>query len=105
MRGVELPQEDYFAPRPKLSQCVRMIRIAAIVMATWISVNVFILHVLLFNRFMPGAATTNIAVYLSIATFIQLLLLLHCWRAWLLKRWAYFIMLFDFLLFPFWAGA
>ncbi len=96
MRYVENP-DDFFAPRPKVSLCVRIMRSIILLMVIVISIPVFVLEVLLVYSQTTGTSITNSIMVLATATIVQILLLIPCWRGWMLRRWACNLLVYSLL--------
>ena len=77
------PPDDFFAPRLKLSWNMRLIRVAAFLMAVCIALWFLLINFEIWRDQKPSAL-----IFLIGTTAFQLILLLPCWRAWLLHRWA-----------------
>lgn len=88
--------DDFFAPRPKLSWNVRVIRAAALLIAIAISLFFFIdgVRILNISYFSYSEKAFHVLAY----AVLQLLLLVPCWRAWLLHRWACSLLTYILLL-------
>jgi hypothetical protein len=85
----------FFAPRPKLSWNARIIRAVAFLTATGISVFFLGLHMFVIADSYAGPnSLPRVAMYLLWLIIWQLVALLPCWRAWMLRRWACFLLFF-----------
>ena len=92
------PPDDFFAPRPKLSWNVRVIRVAALLVAVCISGCFLWFDFMILRESKTVASPISVGFILVAATVMQLLLLMPCWRAWMLRRWACLVLILLLLL-------
>lgn len=99
MRAVESPKDDFFAPRPKLSWNVRFIRAIAFLMAIGISIGFSGLYMFGIGDSYTGPdSMPTVVLALFWPTIWHIIVLLPCWRAWLLHRWACSLLTYILLL-------
>lgn len=106
MLEVETPKDDFFAPRPKLSRDLKMLRASALLAAVVISILFFAQYWVIIGRQQlvtaPLIPSSNIKelLYIIKLTLVQVALVLPCWRAWLFKRWACLYIFMVWFCFP-----
>lgn len=79
-------EEDFYAPQPKLSWQMQFIRGCALLTATCISIG-FLMIELIPLVHSQSLDLSNFIVTLILTPF-HIVLLIPCWRCWLLHRWA-----------------
>jgi hypothetical protein len=84
---------DFFLPRPKLSWRAWLIRGATFLVAAYISARfLWIDYSIILNVGDRSDALLRITPSVFVNTCIQLLVLIPCWRTWMLRRWACFLL-------------
>ena len=108
MRAVESPKNDFFAPRPKLSRDLKLLRAGAFLTAVVISILFFVEDWVIIGHqqfvtapLMPSSRIEELLCIIKL-TLVQVALVLPCWRAWLFKRWACLYILMVWFGFPLW---
>lgn len=100
MRLVENPN-DFFEPRPKLSIGVWTIRAAALFVATATCAGILLNQITsLRSRFQTAIQLDLITLFL-VGALLQALVLVPCWRAWMLHRWGCIAVIFLCFSLPF----
>lgn len=92
--------DDFFAPRPKLSWGVRVIRVLAFFAASLISVGFLSVLLKLIRDQKTIVNQRDFIVYFFAFACLQSLCLIPCWRAWMLRRWACIALIFLWLFLP-----